>query len=312
MSDNPLSNMPGRVTASADMLEAAVAELLRLIPETWQAYRPDDLSETKAQGLFLLTAAGLVERRERLRLRFAGHPISAEATITCTGEYGGFEAVEPLVANLWADWQDAVRAWKKGDTANVSPAHCERLEPSEWRLTPEGVIERKHLAGSERERRATMDFILQRGIYDRKPHVSPFNGRVFHQKPIRGKGALVKMDKTTADAAPAAVNIGNWGEGGDAFAQAFGPVIVKMFEAMQAQAKPAAPALPSSAAKPAGKRGRRKLSAKESNRRLEILKRWERASEAGVTREKFCDDEDITPKELQNFQDWQRQRENRQ
>lgn len=36
------------------------------------------------------------------------------------------------------------------------------------------------------------------------------------------------------------------------------------------------------------------------------------ASEAGVTREKFCDDEDITPKELQNFQDWQRQRENRQ
>jgi hypothetical protein len=40
MSDNSLSNIPGRVTASAlsaNMLEAAVAELLRGIPETWQA-----------------------------------------------------------------------------------------------------------------------------------------------------------------------------------------------------------------------------------------------------------------------------------
>jgi hypothetical protein len=37
MTDNPLPNIPGRITASADMLEAAVAELLRRIPETWQA-----------------------------------------------------------------------------------------------------------------------------------------------------------------------------------------------------------------------------------------------------------------------------------
>ena len=58
ISDKPMSNIPGRITATAEMLEAAVAELLRLIPETWQAYRPDDLSETKAQALFLLTAAG--------------------------------------------------------------------------------------------------------------------------------------------------------------------------------------------------------------------------------------------------------------
>lgn len=57
MSDNPLSNIPGRITASAEMLEAAVAELLRRIPETWQAYKPDELSETQEQALFLLTAA---------------------------------------------------------------------------------------------------------------------------------------------------------------------------------------------------------------------------------------------------------------
>ena len=46
MTDSPLSNMPGRITASAEMLETVVAELLRLIPETWQAYRPHDLSES--------------------------------------------------------------------------------------------------------------------------------------------------------------------------------------------------------------------------------------------------------------------------
>ena len=62
-----------------------------------------------------------------------------------------------------------------------------------------------------------------------------------------GIGTLVRMDKIKADAAPAAVNIGNWREGGDAFAQAFGPVIVKMFEAMQAQAQAPAPALPAPA-----------------------------------------------------------------
>ena len=225
----------------AEMLEAAVAELLRVIPETWQAYKPDDLSETKAKGLFLLTAAGMVERRERLRLRFANHPVVAEATITFTGEYGGIEALEPLVANLWADWQDAYAAWKDSDAANVSPSHCERLEPSEWRLTDQGVIARKALDASEHDQGEVFDFVLKRGLFDGRRHRAP-NGHVCQRKPVRGKGSLVKFDKVKADVAGLHVNIGNWSEGGDAFAQTFGPVFVKMFEAaMQAQSKPAAP-----------------------------------------------------------------------
>ncbi len=202
MSDNPESNIPGRITASAEMLEAAVVELLRRIPETWQEYRPDDLTETQSQGLFLLVAAGMVERRERLRLRFANHPVVAEATITMTGEYGGIEALEPLVANLWADWQDAFRAWKRGDAANVSPAHCERLEPSEWRLTDQGVIARQDLDGAEGR---VFDFVLRRGIFDGRSRM--VNGRPFRREAVRGAGALVKMDKTTADTAPVAVSL---------------------------------------------------------------------------------------------------------
>ncbi len=36
VSDKPESDIAGRISASAEMLEAAVAELLRLIPESWQ------------------------------------------------------------------------------------------------------------------------------------------------------------------------------------------------------------------------------------------------------------------------------------
>ena len=218
MSNEIRSNIPGRITAPAEMLEPAVAELLRRIPDTWQAYRPDDLTETQSQALFLLTAADMVERRERLRMRMLNHPIVVEATITATGEFGGVEALEALAASLWADWKDAYGQWNRGDTREVAPFHCERLEPAEWRLTPEGVLARQDLADGEQGR--VFDFVLRRGIFDGQPRM--INGRIFRREPVRGKGALVKMDKSKAEAAaPATVNVGNWGEGGEAFAKAF-------------------------------------------------------------------------------------------
>lgn len=217
MSDNPMSNIPGRITASPEMLESAAAELLRVIPETWQSYRPDDLSETKAQALFLLTAAGMVERRERLRLRMASHPIVAEATITFTGEYGGVEALERLAVSLWADWRDAFRQWKTSGAANAAPFCCERLEPSEWRLTAEGVLARQDLEGGQQGR--VFDFVLRRGFFDGQTRWA--DGRPFRRDPVRGKGALVRVNKTNADRLPATVNIGNWSAGGEAFAKAF-------------------------------------------------------------------------------------------
>jgi hypothetical protein len=297
MSDKPMSNIPGRITASAEMLEAAVADLLRLIPETWQAYRPDDLSETKAQALFMLTAAGRVERRDRLRLRMLNHPLAAEATITVTGEYGAVEALESLIASLWQDWQSAYIKWRHSEMGDAEFCHSERREPSEWRLTDQGVIARKNLDAGKKEQCVVFDFVLKRGFFR-------------NRDPVRGVGSLVKIDKVKADsAAPGAVNIANWHEGGDALVQALGPLITKGFEAMQAHAF----ALTSSANanKTATRRGRKKLSPKESQLRQEILGRWERAGQARVTREQFCKDEEITSRELQIFQDWARQRENR-
>jgi hypothetical protein len=64
------------------------------------------------------------------------------------------------------------------------------------------------------------------------------------------------------------------------------------------------------ARKVAGKRGRKKLPPKEERRRLAILERWERAS-GECSRKDFCADEGITVKQLENFQRWKQQRENR-
>jgi hypothetical protein len=236
--NNRMSNIPGRITAPDEMLRPAIAELLRRTPETWQTYRPDDLTEIQAQALFLLTAAGMVERRERLRQRMFNHPLVAEATITFTGEYGGVEALKDLAASMWPDWQDAFREWKKGDAANMPSGICERLEPSEWRLTDQGVIARKDLDSDTEAQSAIFNFVLRRGLFDGLPHLLP-DGRII-QHGVRGKGQLVTMKKTKAEpAAPATVNVGNWKDGGDAFAQAFGPVIAKVFETMQAQVEQA-------------------------------------------------------------------------
>jgi hypothetical protein len=57
--------------------------------------------------------------------------------------------------------------------------------------------------------------------------------------------------------------------------------------------------------------GRKKLPAKEEQRRRGILGRWEQASGAGISRKRFCDDERITVKDLENYQRWAQQRDNR-
>jgi hypothetical protein len=213
-----VSNIPEWITAPAEMLAPAIVGLLRRIPDTWQTYRPDDLSETQSQALFLLTAAGMVERCERLRLRMIDHPLVVKATVTATGEYGVVQAMEALAAGLWANWRDAYGQWKQGDTRDVAPFHFERLEPSEWRLTDQGVAARKSLADGEQN--VVFDFVLKRGFFDGQPRM--INGRIFRREPVRGKGALVRMEKLKGEsAAPSAVEIANWGKGAQAFAKAF-------------------------------------------------------------------------------------------
>jgi hypothetical protein len=60
-----------RTDAEASLLKAAIAELLRTIPETWAEFDLDRLTVIHNNALFLLTAAGLVERRGWLRSTIA-------------------------------------------------------------------------------------------------------------------------------------------------------------------------------------------------------------------------------------------------
>ena len=148
--------------SDTDMLGQAVVELLDRIPETWQEYVPDDLTDIQSNALGLLIKAGMVEGWNRVCLRMHTHSVMAEATITFTGEHGFVEAIEPLIASLWADWEESFRKWKDSEAGDSPSGHCELLEPSKWRLTDQGVQARKDIKGDQRD--SAVDFVLKRGF----------------------------------------------------------------------------------------------------------------------------------------------------
>jgi len=212
---------PRRVESASpdDLLQDAVASLLRRIPERWTEYDADTLTATESQALVLLVGGGLVERRVRLRVGLHNHSVAIEVTIAATGEFGFVEAMEPVLASMWGEWKDAYRAWQTGETRGAPFCIAEHLKPDEWRLTDQGALARTDLDAGQAER--VLDFVLRRGF---------FGGS--QRAPVRGYGRLVTMRKMQADAAsPPAVRIGNWEEGADAFAAAFEGVAKAVFEA---------------------------------------------------------------------------------
>ncbi len=205
---------------SPDILGDAVAALLRRIPESWAEYDADALTATESQALFLLVAAGMVERRGRFRLRMHNHPLAAEGTFAATGEYGFVEAMKYVSAAMWEEWKGAFEAWRAGETSAAPTFWCEHLKPDEWRLTDQGALGRTHIDAGES---TPLDFVLRRGFFDGQPRLilEPGRERVSQREPVRGAGHLVALRKVRTDSVPAAsVNIGNWKEGADAFAQA--------------------------------------------------------------------------------------------
>ena len=218
-----------------DLLQDAVADLLRRIPERWAEYDADTLTATESQALALLVAAGMVERRIRLRARLHNHPVAVEATITATGEFGFAEAMEPVLASMWGEWMGAYRAWRAGETRGAPLSVTEHLKPDEWRLTDQGVLARADLDGGHADR--VLDFVLRRGFFDGQPRLTTEPGRVriSRREPVRGYGRLVTMRKVQADdAALPAVAIANWKEGADALATAFETMVKAAFEAKAA------------------------------------------------------------------------------
>jgi hypothetical protein len=199
----------------------AIIGLLRRCPGTWEVYDPDRLTESESTALFRLVAAGMVERRCRMRWQMAGQALVVEATITVTGEFGGVEALKPLAAIAWQHWEQGYRAWRTDNVGGDLPFHCERLAPEEWRLTTEGIAARTEV--DEGTPLRTLEFVMRRGFYA-------------NRHPVRGQGALVKVSEQPVAANHSTVNIGNWDIGG----QAIGAVLAGMFEQLRNQPVPPA------------------------------------------------------------------------
>lgn len=244
-----MSNRPASPDSGEALIEQAIRTLLRRIPETWAEYDADRLTATEENALFLLVAAGMVERRIRLLMRTHNHPVAVEATITATGEYGFVEAVEPVLASMWDEWKDAYHAWRMGEVRNASFSITEHLKPDEWRLTDQGVLARADLDGGSAEQ-FVLDFVLRRGFCDGKPRLilEPGRERISQGEAVSGYGRLVTMRRVQAETTTApAVNIGNWKEGADAFAGAFETVVKTMFEAKAAAEAPSDTSSPTKA-----------------------------------------------------------------
>ncbi len=243
-----------RTDAEADLLKPAIAELLRIIPETWAEFDLDRLTVVQDRALFLLTAAGMVERRGWLRSTIANHPTAFEVRFQATGEGGFAKAIEQATAAEYETWKEAWRTWKTGETKNGSPFRTEAMKPQEWRLTDQGVVARGDLDGTNRvtDPDATFDFIFKRGFYgpgywsrlaasnpkrvdraliEEQCRSTGQDWTDLPRPPLPGSGLLVEIRKVEEPAVPQAVKLTNWGEGADAFAAAFEKAFLAMSKA---------------------------------------------------------------------------------
>ena len=275
-SEENVSERLPRTDAEADILKPAIAGLLRMIPETWAEFEPDKLTAIQSNALFLLEATGLVERRRRIRVRMLNHPTMFEATYTATGEQGAVDALTPLIAVLWGEWQNAYQAWKDGDRADVAPEFWEDGKPDEWRLTDQGILARGDFDGTKpnADPDDACNFIFKRGVYgpgywiwkatfwglteDDKQTIQNHRnaGHDITRLPrpsVVGSGRLVEYHKLDKPTGSQAVNLTNWQDGADAFAAAFAAKLGPAFEAMSkgqpSNGLPPAPTAPPQAAK---------------------------------------------------------------
>jgi hypothetical protein len=250
LEENVSDRLP-RTDAEADLLKPAIVELLQTIPETWAEFDNDKLTAVQSNALFLLVAAGLVERRFRVRLQMLSHPTIYEATLAVTGEAGFVDAMKPLTATAWKDWRDAYQVWKDGEHADAPAVHCESVRPDEWRLTDQGMIGRGDISGAGAE--MTIDFVLKRGFFGPghwflkaySRNLSDDDKRTIarHQQAghnvaelarpsVLGTGRLVEFHKITNPTCSQPVNLTNWRESADTFATVIGKLVEPMFEAI--------------------------------------------------------------------------------
>ncbi len=140
--------------SSPEAVEAAT-QLLGRVPKTWAAV--PELTHLESQGLGLLVAGGLVERRLSMLLRAVGDGRAVAIRFRFTGQAGLAQAVEPALAEAWALWE---AAWKAGRKVYAEPSEGE----GEWRLTDQGELAEKCRVGGLDDVRYLRDFLRTPGV----------------------------------------------------------------------------------------------------------------------------------------------------
>ncbi|MGE3110116.1 MAG: hypothetical protein AB7O77_17395, partial [Phycisphaerales bacterium] len=212
-------------------LAKAIEALLRRIPDKWQRVATDQLSVSEQRALLLLVGAGLVERRNTIRLGMAGKSEAIEATIAVTGEAGLLQAIEPVLAESWSRWATAIDEWRRGSGGAAKPFRVTKVGGDEWRLTEHGLQARSDLdkplspkrprehAAVIASRERVLDFVMKAGALEDRP-------------PVHGAGLLVALRSVAAEKVPPApapsptqVNLTNAADIAAAFRDAILPMV---------------------------------------------------------------------------------------
>lgn len=241
-----------KTDAEVELLKPAISKLLRAIPESWAEFNFDSLTAIDDHALFLLVAAGMVERRGWVRSSIANHPTCFEFQFQATGEAGYVAVMDQVCAIEYQTWADSWRAWKSGETGHVSPFRSEVIEPQEWRLTDQGVLARDRLDVDSDE---VTNYVLQCGFYGpgywflmrwAKPSFFMENVPLIQQlseaygmewtelprPPVGGAGLLLTIRTSCAPSEPQSVNVANWGDGGDVLVEKFSTILESLFDRM--------------------------------------------------------------------------------
>ena len=190
------------VPPSREAVEAAI-QLLRGVPRAWGDV--PELSHLEGQGLGLLVAGGLVERRLSLRLRAVGDTRVVAVRFRFTGQAGLAQATEPALAEGWALWE---AAWKAGQEVYVEPSEGE----GEWRLTEQGELAEKGSRGDRDDVRYLRDHLRTPGVAGVEPG-GPLSFVPGVWRPIvKGEGHVERVEVVNADSEPLSVRVENLGQ----------------------------------------------------------------------------------------------------